>query len=79
MTRSAGLDSWVGAEEAARGGQGAVAMGAHAWGQAAVLSGRPSLGRELTDQYNPLEAGTLGASAPRHCQHARSRNWCNKK
>ena len=72
MTRFAGLGSWSSAvaEEVARGGQGAVTMGANAWGQAAVLSGRPSLGRELTDQYNPLEAGALGASAPRHCQHA---------
>jgi len=41
--------------------QGAVPMGANAWDQAAVLAGRPSLGRELTQQYNPLEAGLFSA------------------
>lgn len=35
----------------------AVPMGAHAWEQLRVEQGRPAAGQELTEDYNPLEAG----------------------
>ncbi|KZV40174.1 dimethylglycine dehydrogenase, mitochondrial-like [Dorcoceras hygrometricum] len=38
-------------------GQGAVPMGANAWETLRVLRGRPAPGKELTDEYNVLEAG----------------------
>jgi folate-binding protein YgfZ len=36
-------------------------MGAEAWQQARVLNGLPALGAELTELYNPLEAGLYHA------------------
>jgi tRNA-modifying protein YgfZ len=36
---------------------GAVAMGDRAWEQLRIQQGRPACDRELTDEYNPLEAG----------------------
>lgn len=36
---------------------GAVPMGEQAWEQLRIEQGRPMPGRELTDDYNPLEAG----------------------
>eukprot|EP00898_Chlorokybus_atmophyticus_P006840 jgi/Chlat1/7157/Chrsp57S06830 len=38
-------------------GFGAVPMGRRAWTHARVLEGRPVPGAELTDEFNPLEAG----------------------
>ena len=42
-------------------GRGAEPMGTRAWEIARVLAGRPAPGRELTEEYNPLEAGLYGA------------------
>ncbi|BDA41615.1 probable aminomethyltransferase [Coccomyxa sp. Obi] len=42
-------------------GQGAVPMGEAGWEQARVLAGRPAVDHELTDLYNPLEAGLCSA------------------
>lgn len=36
-------------------------MGTEAWEEARILNGVPVPGRELTDLYNPLEAGLLHA------------------
>ncbi|MCU0536044.1 MAG: folate-binding protein [Hydrococcus sp. Prado102] len=36
---------------------GAVPMGDRAWEQLRIVQGRPTSDRELTDDYNPLEAG----------------------
>lgn len=36
---------------------GAVPMGANAWEQLRIMQGRPSPDAELTEDYNPLEAG----------------------
>jgi len=36
---------------------GAVPMGEQAWEQVRILDGRPAPDRELTEDYNPLEAG----------------------
>ncbi|KAG7670677.1 hypothetical protein Ndes2526B_g00461 [Nannochloris sp. 'desiccata'] len=41
--------------------RGAIPMGSTAWGIARVVAGRPVPGAELTEQYNPLEAGLYGA------------------
>ena len=41
--------------------QGAVPMGEAGWEQARVLAGRPAVDHELTDLYNPLEAGLCSA------------------
>ncbi|XP_073124325.1 putative transferase At1g60990, chloroplastic [Henckelia pumila] len=38
-------------------GQGAVPLGANAWETLRILKGRPASGKELTDEYNVLEAG----------------------
>ncbi|GBG62519.1 Glycine decarboxlase T-protein (GDC-T) [Chara braunii] len=38
-------------------GKGAVPMGEAAWEKLRILEGRPSPGKELTGDYNPLEAG----------------------
>ena len=37
--------------------RGAHPMGGEAWEVVRVLAGRPAPGAELTDDYNPLEAG----------------------
>ena len=37
--------------------QGAIPMGTEAWDEARILSGVPACGAELTEAYNPLEAG----------------------
>ncbi|EIE25315.1 Aminomethyltransferase folate-binding domain-containing protein [Coccomyxa subellipsoidea C-169] len=42
-------------------GQGAVPMGEAGWERARVLAGRPAVDHELTDLYNPLEAGLCSA------------------
>ncbi len=42
-------------------GVGAVPMGAAAWEVARVLAGRPAVGAELTEDYNPLEAALYSA------------------
>jgi tRNA-modifying protein YgfZ len=52
----------VAVDEAARLWQclteaGAVAMGDRVWSQLRIQQGRPAPGLELTDDYNPLEAG----------------------
>jgi folate-binding protein YgfZ len=36
-------------------------MGTHAWEEARVLNGVPATGAELTEAYNPLEAGLYHA------------------
>jgi tRNA-modifying protein YgfZ len=36
---------------------GAIPMGDRAWEQLRIMQGRPTCDRELTDDYNPLEAG----------------------
>lgn len=36
-------------------------MGSEDWEAARVLEGRPAPGSELTEQYNPLEAGLYRA------------------
>jgi folate-binding protein YgfZ len=36
---------------------GAIGMGDRAWEQLRIMQGRPTCDRELTDDYNPLEAG----------------------
>ncbi len=41
--------------------QGAVPMGEAGWERARVLAGRPAVDHELTDLYNPLEAGLCSA------------------
>jgi len=41
--------------------KGAVPMGADAWEQARILQGCPAPGKELTEDYNPLEAGLCHA------------------
>jgi folate-binding Fe-S cluster repair protein YgfZ len=41
--------------------QGCVLMGAEDWERARVLLGRPAPGAELTQDYNPLEAGLYSA------------------
>jgi hypothetical protein len=38
-------------------GRGSVPMGDHTWEQLRILQGRPMPDRELTEDYNPLEAG----------------------
>lgn len=57
-----GYTLMVAVDEAARVWQrltevGAVAMGDRIWSQLRVQQGRPAPGLELTDDYNPLEAG----------------------
>lgn len=53
--------------------QGAVPMGECAWERARIMAGRPAADRELTELYNPLEAGLYHAvsitkaSACMHC------------
>lgn len=37
--------------------QGALPMGTEAWEEVRVLNGVPAAGVELTDAFNPLEAG----------------------
>lgn len=37
--------------------QGAIPMGEDDWNAARILDGRPAAGAELTEDYNPLEAG----------------------
>jgi hypothetical protein len=41
--------------------QGCVLMGDNEWEIARVLDGRPSVGHELTEEVNPLEAGLYHA------------------
>jgi tRNA-modifying protein YgfZ len=41
--------------------RGAIPMGSTAWDIARVVAGRPVPGAELTEDYNPLEAGLYGA------------------
>lgn len=41
--------------------QGAVPMGEAGWERARIVAGRPAAGHELTDLYNPLEAGLRSA------------------
>ena len=41
--------------------QGAVPMGSDGWEAARVACGRPAPGAELTEDYNPLEAGLYHA------------------
>lgn len=41
--------------------RGAILMGSTAWDIARVIAGRPNPGAELTEEYNPLEAGLYGA------------------
>jgi len=41
--------------------RGAILMGSTAWDIARVVAGRPVPGAELTEEYNPLEAGLYGA------------------
>ncbi|XP_073022900.1 putative transferase At1g60990, chloroplastic [Primulina eburnea] len=49
-------------------GQGAVPMGANAWETLRILRGRPAPGKELTDEYNVLEAGLWrGVSLNKGC------------
>ncbi|CAA2964504.1 transferase At1g60990, chloroplastic isoform X1 [Olea europaea subsp. europaea] len=38
-------------------GQGAIPMGSNAWETLRILQGRPAPGKELTDEFNVLEAG----------------------
>ncbi|KAK1374288.1 Glycine cleavage T-protein aminomethyltransferase [Heracleum sosnowskyi] len=38
-------------------GQGAIPMGSNAWEKLRILQGRPVPGKELTNEYNVLEAG----------------------
>ncbi|XP_010268964.1 PREDICTED: putative transferase At1g60990, chloroplastic [Nelumbo nucifera] len=38
-------------------GAGAIPMGANAWERLRILQGRPAPGKELTNEYNVLEAG----------------------
>lgn len=57
-----GYTLMVAMDEAARLWQrlievGAVAMGDRVWSQLRIQQGRPAPDRELTDDYNPLEAG----------------------
>ncbi|GLC71368.1 hypothetical protein PLESTF_001108000 [Pleodorina starrii] len=46
---------------AAFAAKGAIPMGTDDWEAARILAGRPTRGSELTDAYNPLEAGLYGA------------------
>ncbi|KAG2485225.1 hypothetical protein HYH03_016011 [Edaphochlamys debaryana] len=46
---------------AALAGKGAIPMGTEDWEAARILVGRPKRGAELTDAYNPFEAGLWGA------------------
>ena len=41
--------------------QGAVPMGERVWERARILAGRPAADSELTELYNPLEAGLYSA------------------
>ena len=41
--------------------QGAVPMGERAYEQARICYGRPAADSELTEDYNPLEAGLQAA------------------
>ena len=41
--------------------QGAVPMGEEAWEAARIVCGRPAPGSELTQDFNPLEAGLYHA------------------
>ncbi len=41
--------------------QGAVPMGEVGWERARVLAGRPAVDHEITDLYNPMEAGLCSA------------------
>ena len=41
--------------------QGAVPMGEHGWERVRILAGRPAADSELTELYNPLEAGLYHA------------------
>jgi folate-binding protein YgfZ len=41
--------------------EGVEPLGSDAWGMARVLAGRPAPGSELTEDFNPLEAGLYRA------------------
>lgn len=41
--------------------EGVEPLGADGWEMARVLAGRPRVGAELTEEYNPLEAGLCHA------------------
>ena len=54
---SVGTDLW----RALTSQEGVEPLGADGWEIARVLAGRPAPGRELTPDYNPLEAGLYHA------------------
>ena len=56
VEESAAADLWR-----AISARGALPMGTDAWEIARIIAGRPIPGSELTEEYNPLEAGLYGA------------------
>lgn len=52
-----GADLWQSLSEDSDEGAGAIPLGETAWNKLRIYQGRPVPGAELTDDFNPLEAG----------------------
>jgi len=52
--------------------QGCVLMGEDEWSCARILSGRPAVGAELVEDFNPLEAGLFNAVSVEKVGRARA-------